>query len=45
MRGQKRATLDWPYREGLTIEEALHPLTFIATGLYGKELPNQNGAP
>ena len=45
MRGQKRATLDWPYREGLTMEEALHPLTFIATGLYGKELPNQNGAP
>ena len=45
MRGQKRATLDWPYREGLTIEEAMHPLTFIATGLYGQELPNQNGAP
>jgi len=45
MRGQKRAILDWPYREGLTIEEALHPLTFIATGLYGKVLPNQNGAP
>ena len=45
MRGQKRPTLDWPYREGLTIEEALHPLTFIATGLYGKELPKQNGAP
>ena len=45
MRGQKRAILDWPYREGLTIEEALHPLTFVATGLYGKDLPNQNGAP
>ena len=45
MRGQKRSTLDWPYREGLTMEEALHPLTFIATGLYGEELPNQNGAP
>ena len=45
MRGQKRAILDWPYREGLTIEEAMHPLTFIATGLYGKDLPNQNGAP
>ena len=45
MRGQKRAILDWPYREGLTIEEALHPLTFIATGLYGKDIPNQNGAP
>ena len=45
MRGQRRATLDWPYREGLTIEEAIHPLTFIATGLYGRELPKQNGAP
>ena len=45
MRGQKRASLSWPYREGLTIEEAMHPLTFIATGLYGEELPNQNGAP
>ena len=45
MRGQKRTTLGWPYREGLTIEEAMHPLTFIATGLYGQELPNQNGAP
>ena len=45
MRGQKRRTLGWPYREGLTIEEAMHPLTFVATGLYGQELPNQNGAP
>ena len=45
MRGQKRSTLGWPYREGLTIAEALHPLTFVATGLYGEELPNQNGAP
>ena len=45
MRGQKRGTLGWPYREGLTIEEAMHPLTFVATGLYGQELPNQNGAP
>lgn len=35
----------WPYTEGLTIEEANHPLTFIATGLYGKPLPKQNGAP
>ncbi|MFL2800723.1 MAG: protein-methionine-sulfoxide reductase catalytic subunit MsrP [Paracoccaceae bacterium] len=45
MIGQKSRTLSWPYREGLTIEEAMHPLTFIATGLYGEELPNQNGAP
>lgn len=35
----------WPYTEGLTMEEALHPLTFIATGIYGKSLPKQNGAP
>lgn len=35
----------WPYTEGLTMEEALHPLTFIATGMYGKALPKQNGAP
>lgn len=35
----------WPYSEGLTMEEALHPLAFIATGMYGKELPKQNGAP
>ncbi len=35
----------WPYQEGLTIEEALHPLTFIATGMYGKKIAKQNGAP
>ena len=35
----------WPYVEGLTIEEAEHPLTFVATGIYGKPLPKQNGAP
>lgn len=35
----------WPYTEGLTMEEAMHPLTFIATGMYGKALPKQNGAP
>lgn len=35
----------WPYTEGLTFEEATHPLTFIATGMYGKDLPKQNGAP
>jgi sulfoxide reductase catalytic subunit YedY len=45
MPGQKRRVLDWPYEEGLTIEEAMHPLTLMAVGLYGRELPNQNGAP
>jgi len=45
MPGIRRRVLDWPYVEGLTIEEAMHPLTFIAVGLYGKEIPNQNGAP
>jgi sulfoxide reductase catalytic subunit YedY len=45
MRGQNRAILEWPYREGLRIDEAMHPLTLMATGLYGKDLPNQNGAP
>jgi sulfoxide reductase catalytic subunit YedY len=37
--------LDWPYREGLRIDEAMHPLAFVAVGLYGRVLPNQNGAP
>ena len=37
--------LDWPYREGLRLDEALHPLTLMATGIYGKPIPNQNGAP
>lgn len=37
--------LPWPYREGLRLDEAMHPLTIIATGLYGEPLPNQNGAP
>jgi len=45
MRGQRSAVLDWPYREGLRLDEAMHPLAFIATGLYGEALPNQNGAP
>jgi sulfoxide reductase catalytic subunit YedY len=45
MPGQKRRVLDWPYREGLRIDEAMHPLTMLASGLYGVELPNQNGAP
>ncbi|WP_347312021.1 protein-methionine-sulfoxide reductase catalytic subunit MsrP [Defluviimonas sp. SAOS-178_SWC] len=45
MRGQRSALLDWPYREGLRIDEAMHPLTILATGLYGEDLPKQNGAP
>lgn len=45
MPGQKMGILDWPYREGLRLDEAMHPLTLIATGIYGKPLPNQNGAP
>jgi len=45
MPGQKSTTLDWPYREGLRIDEAMHPLTLLAVGLYGEVLPNQNGAP
>ena len=45
MPGQKRAVLRWPYREGLTIAEAMHPLTLMVVGIYGKALPNQNGAP
>jgi methionine sulfoxide reductase catalytic subunit len=38
-------SLNWPYTEGLRLDEAMHPLTLIATGIYGKPLPNQNGAP
>jgi sulfoxide reductase catalytic subunit YedY len=45
MPGQKRSVLDWPYREGLRIDEAMHPLAILATGMYGEDLPNQNGAP
>ncbi len=45
MIGQRIKSLDWPFRESLRIDEAMHPLTMIATGLYGKELPKQNGAP
>ena len=45
MPGQKRRILRWPYTEGLTIEEAMHPLALMAVGIYGKELLNQNGAP
>ena len=43
--GQSRNVLQWPYREGLRIDEAAHPLAIFAVGLYGKVLPNQNGAP
>jgi len=43
--GQTRKVLSWPYTEGLRMDEAMHPLTLFAVGLYGKELPNQNGAP
>jgi sulfoxide reductase catalytic subunit YedY len=45
MPGTRYRVLDWPYREGLTIEEAMHPFTLATVGLYGKVLPNQNGAP
>jgi sulfoxide reductase catalytic subunit YedY len=43
--GQKRSVLDWPYVEGLRLDEAMHPLTTLAVGLYGDVLPNQDGAP
>jgi methionine sulfoxide reductase catalytic subunit len=45
MPGLRYPVLDWPYREGLTIAEAMHPLTLLTVGVYGKVLPNQNGAP
>ena len=45
MPGQRRGVLDWPYVEGLRMDEAMHPLTLMATGIYGKALLNQNGAP
>ena len=45
MIGQQSNILSWPYKEGLRLDEAMHPLTLMATGLYGKKLPNQNGAP
>ena len=45
MPGQRTRVLDWPYIEGLRLDEALHPLTLLVTGVYGKDLPNQNGAP
>ncbi len=45
MPGQRRPILDWPYTEGLRIDEAMHPLSILAVGMYGETLPNQNGAP
>jgi len=45
MPGQRSPILEWPYREGLRLDEAMHPLTLMATGLYGEPMPNQNGAP
>ena len=45
MPGVRRPSLEWPYREGLRLDEAMHPLTILATGLYGEEMPRQNGAP
>ncbi len=45
MPGTRYPVLDWPYREGLRLDEAMHPLTLMATGIFGKPLPNQNGAP
>jgi len=45
MPGQRARVLDWPYVEGLRLDEAMHPLTLLAAGLYGEVLPNQNGAP
>jgi sulfoxide reductase catalytic subunit YedY len=45
MPGQRRDVLEWPYVEGLRLDEAMHPLTILAVGLYGEYLPNQNGAP
>ncbi len=45
MPGERDRVLDWPYVEGLRMDEAMHPLTLLAVGVYGKVLPNQNGAP
>ena len=42
---QRTNVLEWPYLEGLRLDEAMHPLTILAVGLYGEVLPNQNGAP
>jgi len=45
MVGQRGRVLDWPYIEGLRLDEAMNPLALLATGVYGMDLPNQNGAP
>jgi sulfoxide reductase catalytic subunit YedY len=45
MPGQRRSVLDWPYREGLRVDEAMHPLAILGVGMYGRVLPNQDGAP
>jgi methionine sulfoxide reductase catalytic subunit len=45
MPGTQYPVLEWPYKEGLRLDEAMHPLTIMATGIYGKPIPNQNGAP
>src|ERR1700680_5068158 len=45
MPGQRRQVLDWPYVEGLRLDEAMHPLTLLCLGMYGEDLPNQDGAP
>ena len=45
MPGQNKRSIIWPYREGLRMDEAMNPLTLLATGLYGHAMPNQNGAP
>jgi len=45
MPGQRMRVLDWPYTEGLRLDEAMHPLALVAVGMYGEVLPNQNGAP
>ena len=45
MPGQRSGVLEWPYLEGLRIDEAMHPLAMLVTGVYGRALPNQNGAP
>lgn len=45
MPGQQRGFLDWPYVEGLRMDEAMNPLTLLSVGIYGRVLPNQNGAP
>ena len=45
MPGMRYPVIEWPYVEGLRLDEAMHPLTIMATGIYGKDIPNQNGAP